>query len=178
MSVDRPDGVGDFRWMCLSAVGGRELCAESSLLDKGVSAFCPLEMKAKRVSRWAKRKEMIANALFPGYLFAGFLDVENWPTVFRVKEVKSVLGLYGEPIEVPRKAMERVFSLSGSNFNGGPQRIRSGIDVEVVDGPFVSALRGRLSRVQETRTGEAKLLLSIFGRQTGAWLPFEFLRIA
>jgi transcription antitermination factor NusG len=173
--IERPRSPENFSWLVLRVPGSRELAAEKELLEEDIAAaFCPVELRMKRMSRYASRQVLTAQPRYSSYIFAGMKRVDDWPELFRSRLVKAVLG-FGTPIAVSRKVMEKVFSVSGQISTDVVYRpLVVGSEVSVLDGPFAEFV----GRVEELRPRDAKVDLKIFGRVQSVVMPLEYLKPA
>ncbi len=160
-------------WYAIRVPAKKEAAACMLLSRAGYTVFIPFGVKLRRKNRYCAQRRAMRYPLLIRYVLIGFAEaVPVWLSLFRFHIVQSVVCVGGVPAEIPYPAMERLFRLHSSD--GEPtataaQRAMKthhefavGDVVEVVDGAFT----GRDVVVSELGGIKAKVLLSLFGRET------------
>ncbi len=136
--------------------------------DKIFSVIVPTEKKIK--VKGGKRVEE-EEKIYPGYILVDMVVTDDsWFVVRNTPRVTGFVGSGVYPVPLEKKEVDELFSRMSSD------KVKHKIDlsvsdaVVVTDGPFKD-LEGRVSEVDEQR-GKAKVLVSMFGRETPVELDF------
>lgn len=149
------------RWFCLRAQARREHTAAANLERRvGVEVFAPrLRMRRARGGLVAT----LAEALFPGYVFARFEYPAQLRHVVSTAGVAGVVAFGGEPPPVADGVIDFLRAQIGQAAPGAATPwVAEGEWVRIVAGCFRQA-EGRVLRV-DPRTERVCLLLSLLGR--------------
>lgn len=143
----------------------KQLMLETKILKVLIPEEETVEIKDNK--RVEKTKKM-----YPGYVFVKMvMDEDAWYTVRAVPGVSRFIGSSTRPEPVIDKEMLRVLRQVGEKV----QKIEVDFEVDdtirVVEGPF----RGYTGNISEInlQKGKAKVLISIFGRETPMELTFN-----
>jgi transcription antitermination factor NusG len=143
------------RWYAVQTRSNFEKCVCTELSAKGVENYYP---SFREVHKWADRKKVVEKGLFPGYIFARFLD--SGSVQLRIRQTAGAVRILGgakeiEPIPDEEIASVRRMLDSGRSYTAHPF-LREGCWVRVYRGALKD-VEGRLVRVKN----EARLLVSI-----------------
>jgi len=137
---------GHSRWYALRTRARAERRVAARLRRREVEAYCPV---VERERTWSDRTKVIAEPMFPGYLFARF-DGVDLGRVLSARSVVEVVRSSGVPVPVRPDELEAVRRLEGGlRASEEALEIESvdafeeGEPVRVVSGPF-EGLTGEL----------------------------------
>ncbi len=156
------------RWYTVKTKPKNEKRAEQYLLNHGITTFLPWMETSQFISGKATS---ILQPLFPGYLFANFDLLKNYPTVKWGRGVNTILGFgkYPTPLAdevisiIKNRVNEKNIVKQALNFNKNDRvRIRSG--------PFKDLLGIFDHWVSES--GRVKILLNLIGYQAKVELHY------
>jgi transcription antitermination factor NusG len=143
------------RWYAVHTRSNFEKTTTAELATRAIENYLPLY---EEIHEWKDRKRRVALPLFPGYVFARFLDEPGLRRkVLTAHGVVRILGLGGaiEPIPDEQiKAIQAVLS-SGVAYFTYPL-LCEGSHVRVVRGPL-AGLEGSLARINK----RARLVVSL-----------------
>jgi len=121
------------------------------------------------------KKENIKEKIFPGYILVKMvLDDQSWILVRTTPGVTSFVGAENKPTPVRDEEVEAILKFVEMKDPVFKAQFTVGEAVKITDGPFNDFL-GTVESIDEAR-GKAKVLVSIFGRETPVEL--DFLQIA
>lgn len=144
-------------WHALEVTSGRELLVRDALGAVGMPAVVPVAVALVKVSRHARATEPRLAPLLGGYVFAGVAP-GDWARVAKVRDVRRVVGVGGEPARLRCAELRRFLRRSAAGAETPPQywqglsagpRLAVGGRAEVLRGPMagwlvdVADLRGR-----------------------------------
>jgi transcription antitermination factor NusG len=125
-------------WYVIHTRSRHEYKANTGLIQKNLTTFLP------EIESWSKqkdRKKKIFTPLFPGYIFAETLSLDNETklTILKTAGVVRILGKKenSEPVPVPDNkidAIRRFISTKTEIFT--MQFPRDGEPARIIDGPF------------------------------------------
>jgi transcription antitermination factor NusG len=146
-------------WYVVRTRSNFEAGVSAGILEKGIECWLPV---FHELHQWKDRKKMVEVPVFPGYVFARFVNSnEAKLAVLRTTGAVSILG-YGEAIEaVPDEEIEGLRRLLKSNSGClAHPLLREGAWVRVKRGALKN-LEGRLVRMKnQTRIVVSISLLS------------------
>lgn len=170
-------------WFALLVPPQMEFVAQKILRRYGLRTFVPVRREWRRRNKFVKTKELQEYPIAPRYVFAGFdRRFPLWFDLFNLPVISGAVGLNGEPLKIPGKAMARLIQRTGGGLNAPAvqkfmrthHEFTVGQIVEVLDGPF----EGRRVPVVEIRGHRALLLLELFGGQHEIDVSMEVLQAA
>jgi transcription antitermination factor NusG len=166
-------------WYVLRVQPQKEFAAERVLIDAGVIAWLPTEVRWRRACRRAKSRSKFEAPLIWRYVFVGFqLGQEAWATIRRFRIVQGVLSDADDnPLRVPARAMARLFRISASPVSVKTRvhrTFRPGDHAELCDGPF----SGRPVVIEDLTDRGARVLAEIFGSEHKIIVPLGWLDVA
>ena len=136
--------------------------------DKIFDILIPTESKIKIKN--GKRKT-IKEKIFPGYVLVNMIVTDaSWYVVRNTPIVTGFVGSGTTPTPVSDEEMKSLLQRMGQEEPEYKIDIEIGELVKIVDGPFKD-YEGKVSDIDEAR-GKAKVLVSMFGRETPVELDF------
>ena len=139
--------------------------------DKIFSVLVPTEKKIKIKN--GKRK-VVEEKIYPGYVLVEMIVTDDsWYVVRNTPRVCSFVGSGTTPTPVSENEIKNLKKRMGVDDPKFKLDALVGDMVKITDGPFKDA-EGKISEVDEER-GRAKVLISLFGRETP--VDMDFLQI-
>jgi transcriptional antiterminator NusG len=136
--------------------------------DKIFDILIPTESKIKIKN--GKRKT-IKEKIFPGYVMVNMIVTDaSWYVVRNTPNVTGFVGSGTTPTPVSDEEIKSLLQRMGQEDPEYKIDISVGELVKIVDGPFKD-YEGKVSDIDEAR-GKAKVLVSMFGRETPVELDF------
>jgi transcriptional antiterminator NusG len=136
--------------------------------DQIFQVLVPTEQKIK--VKGGKRVEE-EEKIYPGYILVEMeVTDESWYVVRNTPRVTGFVGAGVYPVPVGQAEIENLFARM--NADTSTHEVDLNVDdlVTITDGPFKD-LEGKVSEVDQER-GKAKVLVSMFGRETPVELDF------
>lgn len=165
------------RWYVLHTYSGyeenvsrnlRQRIESMDMEDKIFDVLIPTETKIKIKN--GKRK-MIKEKIFPGYVLVNMIVTDaSWYVVRNTPNVTGFVGSGTTPTPVSEEEIKSLMKRMGEEEPEFKIDMQVGEMVKITDGPF-KEYEGKISEVDESR-GKAKVLVSMFGRETPVELDF------
>ncbi|MFA6466841.1 MAG: transcription termination/antitermination protein NusG [Patescibacteria group bacterium] len=165
------------RWYVLHTYSGYEENVSRNLKqriesmdmeDKIFDVLIPTETKIKIKN--GKRKT-VKEKIFPGYVLVSMIVTDaSWYVVRNTPNVTGFVGSGTTPTPVSESEIKALMQRMGAEEPEFKVDIEIGEVVKITDGPFKD-YEGKISEVDEAR-GKAKVLVSMFGRETPIELDF------
>ena len=165
------------RWYVLHTYSGYEenVCRNlkqriesMDMEDKIFDVLIPTETKIKIKN--GKRKT-VKEKIFPGYVLVNMIVTDaSWYVVRNTPNVTGFVGSGTTPTPVSESEIKSLMSKMGQEEPEFKIDIAIGEIVKITDGPFKD-YEGKVSEIDEAR-GKAKVLVSMFGRETPVELDF------
>jgi transcription termination/antitermination protein NusG len=165
------------RWYVLHTYSGYEenVCRNLSqriesmdMEDKIFDVLIPTETKIKIKN--GKRKT-VKEKIFPGYVLVNMIVTDaSWYVVRNTPNVTGFVGSGTTPTPVSESEIKALMQRMGQEEPEYKVDIAIGELVKITDGPFKD-YEGKVSSIDEAR-GKAKVLVSMFGRETPVELDF------
>jgi len=165
------------RWYVLHTYSGYEenVCRNlkqriesMDMEDKIFDVLIPTETKIKIKN--GKRKT-VKEKIFPGYVLVSMVVTDaSWYVVRNTPNVTGFVGSGTTPTPVSESEIKALMQRMGTEEPEFKVDIEVGEMVKITDGPF-KEYEGKISEVDEAR-GKAKVLVSMFGRETPIELDF------
>ena len=157
------------RWYVVHTQPHGEGKADINIRRQGFVTYLPRYQKQRR---HARRTEIVARPLFPGYLFVAFdLARDRWRSIHSTFGVSHLVLAGDEPLPVPDGVVERIRVREGADgfvVLGLPAGLKPGIKVQLIDGIFADTC-GVLERIaDDCRVG---ILLRLLGREVRVSVP-------
>jgi transcription antitermination factor NusG len=143
------------RWYAVQTRSNFEQCVCQELAEKGVENYCP---RFSEIHQWADRKKTVERPLFPGYVFARFMDSnEVRLRVLKTTGTVRLLGASSTIEAIPDYEIDSLRKMLRVGRSWTPHAyLRDGSRVRVRRGALKDA-EGILVR----RKDETRLVLSI-----------------
>ena len=136
--------------------------------DKIFNVIVPKEKKIKIKN--GKRK-VIEEKIYPGYVLVEMIVTDDsWYIVRNTPNVTGFVGAGTTPISVSKEEIENLMKRMEVEKPQYKIEVKIGDLVKITDGPFKD-YEGKISEIDEAR-GKAKVLVSMFGRETPVELDF------
>ncbi len=165
------------RWYVLHTYSGYEenVCRNLSqriesmdMEDKIFDVLIPTETKIKIKN--GKRKT-VKEKIFPGYVLVNMIVTDaSWYVVRNTPNVTGFVGSGTTPTPVSESEIKALMQRMGQEEPEYKVDIAIGELIKITDGPFKD-YEGKVSNIDEAR-GKAKVLVSMFGRETPVELDF------
>lgn len=140
--------------------------------DRIFNVLIPTEKKIK--VKDGKRVET-EEKIYPGYILVEMIVTDDsWYVVRNTPRVTGFVGAGVTPVPLDKKEVDTLFSRMNAGTPKHAMDLAIGDQVVVIDGPF-NELEGKVSEVDSER-GRAKVLVSMFGRETPVELDFLQIR--
>lgn len=172
------------QWFALTCRPQKEFACQRVLERYGLRTFVPIRREWRRRNAISKAKVLKPYPIAPRYVFAGFEPgVPLWFELFNLPIVSGVVGLEGEPAQIPAAAMVAFMQKTGGGLNApSVQRFmrthhefRAGDRVEITEGPFA----GMEVPVKAIEGHKATVLMQLFGGAVDeVEMPVEILAAA
>lgn len=121
------------------------------------------------VSEGKKRK--INERLYPGYIIVNMvMDDDAWYLVRSTKGVTGFVSAGDKPTPLPQKEVDSIMRHLTMEAPKFETKYKVGDSVKINEGPFQDFL-GKVDEVNEDQ-GKARVLVSVFGRETPVELDF------
>jgi transcriptional antiterminator RfaH len=145
-------------WFALQSKPRQEIVAEQSLGLRHIETFCP-KIKEKKILNGTPRESV--GPMFPGYLFARFDLASEYQAARYAHGVKRVVAFGERPAIVPEWIVVSIQERTeGGVLVYEPPVLRSGIPIEIIDGPF-QGFRAILERQMKSRDRVVVLLTAL-----------------
>jgi transcription antitermination factor NusG len=163
-------------WFAIRTSPQREFAVEQILTNHGLKAFCPTEVKWKRVGR---RKKPHCYPLLARYIFAAGEDLIHAVRMLRDRGLaQGFVGIDGVPATIEESAILRLARMSGAPVptNSAPVRrsFAVGDKVEIMVGP----LQALVVEVASIKGRAAKVIVPMLGTERVVEIPVESLEAA
>ena len=165
------------RWYVLHTYSGyeenvsrnlRQRIESMDMEDKIFDVLIPTETKIKIKN--GKRK-MVKEKIFPGYVLVNMIVTDaSWYVVRNTPNVTGFVGSGTTPTPVSEEEIQSLMKRMGQEEPEYKVDIAIGELIKITDGPFKD-YEGKVSNIDEAR-GKAKVLVSMFGRETPVELDF------
>lgn len=165
------------RWYVLHTYSGYEENVSRNLKqriesmdmeDKIFDVLIPTETKIKIKN--GKRKT-VKEKIFPGYVLVNMIVTDaSWYVVRNTPNVTGFVGSGTTPTPVSESEIKQLMQRMGEEEPEFKIDMAVSETVKITDGPFKD-YEGKISEIDEAR-GKAKVLVSMFGRETPVELDF------
>jgi transcription antitermination factor NusG len=166
-----------YQWLIALVPPAKERVAESMLSAAGLTVFLPVEVRMRRVSRHANRREPREYPALPSYLFLGVRGYIPWNDIRRYRIIQMILGVNGGPICLEEEAMTVMLTAMGemaATANAAPRQIAVGDHCRILSGPFAN----HRVRIEEIKGKRARIIINLFGNDRPAEIQIEALQLA
>jgi len=140
----------------------RQRIESMGLSDKVLELLIPTQ---DRIVIRSGRKAQIKEKIFPGYMLVKMvMDEPSWLAVRTTPGITGFVGTGKTPIPLSQQEVSNIQRFISEPAKKFKARFSVGEAVKITDGPFSNFL-GTISEIDEEK-GKAKVLVSIFGRET------------
>ncbi len=140
--------------------------------DRIFNVLIPMEKTIK--VKGGKRVE-VEEKIYPGYILVDMIVTDDsWYVVRNTPRVTGFVGAGVNPVPLSKTESDALFSRMNASLPKHNTDLIVGDQVTIIDGPF-KELEGKISEVDNER-GRAKVLVSMFGRETPVELDFLQIR--
>lgn len=165
------------RWFVVHTASGHEMTVAETLRQRVESmgfennVFELMVPTQDRVVIRSGKKATVKEKILPGYLLVKMImDDATWLAVRTTPGITGFVGAGKTPTPLSEKEVENILKFISTPAKKFKTRFSVGEAVKIIDGPF-SGFLGSISEMDEER-GKAKVLVSIFGRETPVELDF------
>ena len=154
--------ASDTKWIALYTKANQESAAISNIKRQGYDAYCPM---IERTRRHARKVEQVRRPLFPSYIFASLDNQkQQWRPLLSTVGVRAVVRFNDKLGFLPDGFIEklRVFEEQSALNQLIAPRIKPGMQVKILDGPFENLIARVVCTPEKERIW---LLLDIMGRK-------------
>jgi transcriptional antiterminator RfaH len=156
-------------WYVVQTQPHSEGKADVNLRRQGFLTYLP---RCLRQRRHARRSDVVAKPLFPGYLFVAFDHArDRWRSVRSTFGVASLVLAGDEPLAVPDSVLHEIRKREGDDgfvVLGLPAGVGLGSKVRLIDGIFADA-QGIIDRIADNH--RVAILLQLLGREVRVSVP-------
>lgn len=146
----------------------RQRVETMNLTEKVFELMIPVQ---DRIIIRSGKKATVKEKIFPGYLLIKMiLDDPTWLAVRTTPGITGFVGIGNKPTPLSESEVANIQKFISSPAPRFKTKFSLGEAVKITDGPFSDFL-GTIHEIDETR-GKAKVLVSIFGRETPVELDF------
>jgi len=164
------------RWYVVHSQLHNEIRADAQLRRQGFETYLPRYLRRRR---HARKIEIVANPLFPRYLFVALnLEFDRWRAVHSTIGISKLVTAGDAPIAVPDGVVDEIRRRedeSGFVRLRLPTGVGPGSSVRLVDNIFADAV-GVLERIGDKR--RVAVLLQLLGREVRVFVPAASIRAA
>ena len=165
------------RWYVLHTYSGyeenvarnlRQRIESMDMEDKIFNVLIPTEKKIR--IKDGKRK-VVTEKIFPGYVLVEMIVTDDsWYVVRNTPNVTGFVGSGTTPTPISEEEVKELQKRMGVEEPKYKIDVQVNSPVRITDGPFRD-FEGKVSEIDEAR-GKAKVLVSMFGRETPVELDF------
>lgn len=167
------------KWYVIHTYSGYENRVETNLLRRVESMnmqdriFRILVPTEKEITSKGGKKKTVEKKVYPGYIMVEMiLDDDSWSAVRNTPGVTGFVGPGSRPVSLTEKEINRIMRQMGMAAEGKPRiDFEVGQVVRVISGPFKN-FEGTVEEINQEK-GTAKVLVSMFGRETPVELGFH-----
>ncbi len=165
------------RWFVLHTYSGyeenvarnlRQRIESMDMEDKIFDVLIPTE---KKIRIKDGRRKIVTEKIFPGYVLVNMIVTDDsWYVVRNTPNVTGFVGSGTTPTPISEEEIKDLKKRMGVEEPKYKIDVSLGSPVRITDGPFKD-FEGKVSEIDEAR-GKAKVLVSMFGRETPVELDF------
>jgi len=136
--------------------------------DKIFNVILPIEKKVKVKNG---KRVVTEEKIYPGYVLVDMIVTDDsWYVVRNTPRVTGFVGAGTKPVPLDKAEVDTLFKKMGAETPKFEADFLIGDLVKVIDGPFKD-FEGKVSAIDQ-EGGRAKVLVSMFGRETAVELDF------
>ncbi len=170
------------RWYAIHTYSGYEENVAENLqhriasLNMSDKIFQVLVPKEKKIKIKNGKRRVVEEKIFPGYVLVDMVVTDDsWYVVRNTPNVTGFIGSGTTPSPLAETEVEAILKRMGTMEEPAVQiDLQLGMAVKINEGPF-KGFEGKVSEIDGAR-GKAKVLVSMFGRETPLELDFTQLK--
>ncbi|MFO0764872.1 MAG: transcription termination/antitermination protein NusG [Patescibacteria group bacterium] len=168
------------RWYAVHTYSGYEENVADSLMQRiealGMKEFIfnVIVPKEKKVKIKNGKRRVIEEKVYPGYVLVDMIVTDDsWYVVRNTPNVTGFIGMGNTPSPLSQAEVDALLKRAEATTSEPEVTIdlQVGMAVKIGDGPF-KGFEGKINEIDATR-GKAKVLVSMFGRETPLELDFS-----
>ena len=171
----------EVKWYAIHTYSGYENTVKRNLLQRvealGISdkIFEVLIPQEVHVTVKGNKKVEKTENIYPGYVLVKMIaNKETWFVVRNTPRVTGFVGSGTDPVPLSQEEVDRILNITDKKNVNYNSEFSKGDRVQVVSGPFKDS-EGKIEDVYKEEF-KAKVLLPMFGRETGITLDFSQIR--
>jgi len=164
-------------WYAIHTYAGYENAVARNLkqriesLDMGNKIFNVIVPAEKKVKVKDGKRMVVEEKIYPGYVLVEMaVTDDSWYVVRNTPRVTGFVGSGATPVPLDKEEVDTLFRRMSAEEVRHKIDLITGEPVQIIDGPFKD-LEGKVLELDESR-GKAKILVSLFGRETPVELDF------
>ena len=140
--------------------------------DRIFNVLIPTE---KTIKVKAGKRVEVEEKIYPGYILVDMIVTDDsWYVVRNTPRVTGFVGAGVNPVPLAKSEVDSLFGRMNAGLPKHNTDLVVGDQITIIDGPFKD-LEGKVAEVDNER-GRAKVLVSMFGRETPVELDFLQIR--
>ena len=140
--------------------------------DRIFNVLIPTE---KTIKVKAGKRVEVEEKIYPGYILVDMIVTDDsWYVVRNTPRVTGFVGAGVNPVPLAKNEVDSLFGRMNAGLPKHNTDLIVGDQITIIDGPFKD-LEGKVAEVDNER-GRAKVLVSMFGRETPVELDFLQIR--
>ena len=177
----KQEATGERNWYAIHTYVGYENAVPRNLKqrieslgmeDRIFNVLIPME---KTIKVKAGKRVEVEEKIYPGYILVDMIVTDDsWYVVRNTPRVTGFVGAGVNPVPLAKTEVDALFSRMNAGLPKHNTDLLLGDQVTIIDGPFKD-LEGKIAEVDNER-GRAKVLVSMFGRETPVELDFLQIR--
>ncbi len=176
--LERPEEESDGRaWYVIHSYSGMENKVKKNLehriesMHVGHKIFQVVVPTEEQIELKEGQRRVVERRVFPGYVLVQMiLDDESWYVVRNTPSVTGFVGIGNQPTPLSADEVERIMRRIESEEPRVQVDFKLGERVRVTEGAFAE-FQGQVHEIDLDR-GKARILISIFGRETPVEVDF------
>jgi len=176
--AERPEEESDSRaWYVIHSYSGMENKVKKNLehriesMHVGHKIFQVVVPTEEQIELKEGQRRVVERRVFPGYVLVQMiLDDESWYVVRNTPSVTGFVGIGNQPTSLSTDEVDRIMRRIESEEPRVQVDFKVGERVRVTEGAFAE-FQGQVHEIDLDR-GKARILISIFGRETPVELDF------
>lgn len=177
----KQEATGERNWYAIHTYVGYENAVLRNLKqrieslgmeDRIFNVLIPME---KTIKVKGNKRVEVEEKIYPGYILVDMIVTDDsWYVVRNTPRVTGFVGAGVNPVPLAKSEVDSLFGRMNAGLPKHNTDLLVGDQVTIIDGPFKD-LEGKVSEVDNER-GRAKVLVSMFGRETPVELDFLQIR--
>lgn len=177
----KQEATGERNWYAIHTYVGYENAVLRNLKqrieslgmeDRIFNVLIPME---KTIKVKGNKRVEVEEKIYPGYILVDMIVTDDsWYVVRNTPRVTGFVGAGVNPVPLAKSEVDALFGRMNAGLPKHNTDLLVGDQVTIIDGPFKD-LEGKVAEVDNER-GRAKVLVSMFGRETPVELDFLQIR--